>query len=451
MAAGPRADWTGSYNPFMDCGLARPILGALLWLHVALAYQTQADAEFARAMQLAASGRFADAEASLRALAIAQPKIFEVQYRLGLILLRQDKAKEAAVRFQSAIDLTLSSALAWAGLAQSQWKLSLKTQAMASAKQAKKLAGAEPAAWRALSIFYSDAKDFAAAAECEQNWGSASPNDSQSNARAAKFYVLAGKAERSARQPAKAVEAYQRAIQLAADEPEPYFELAALLLDHRTPEPAVPVLESAISRFPKNAEFRRLLGLAQYQLGAIPQAISAFIAVCDLDPDSEIGYASLETLVNDAGPRLPEIIKRFETFESRNPSSPVGHYLLARALSVQGAPTSQRQLLLRKAISAATDFWPAYYELGLLLENEDKAESESKTNEALQALTEAARLNPQYAPAHFALARVYASAGNRQKAIEHRKIHSQLLARQRTQAERAREESPALGYRLSGR
>ncbi len=447
MVAGPRADWIGSYNPFMYCGLARPILGAFLWLHVALAYQTQAEAEFARAMQLAASGRFAEAEASLRALAIAQPKIFEIQYRLGLILLRQDKAKEAAIRFQSAVDLTPSSALAWAGLAQSQWKLSLKTQSIASANQAKKLAGAQPAAWRALSIFYADANDFATAAECEQKWGSASPNDSQSNARAAKLYVLAGKAERSAKQPAKAVEAYQRAIQLAADEPEPYFELAALLLDHRTPEPAVPVLESAISRFPKNAEFRRLLGLAQYQLGAIPQAISAFIAVCDLDPDSEIGYASLETLVNDAGPRLPEIIKRFETFESRNPSNPVGHYLLARALSVQGAPTSQREPLLRKAISAATDFWPAYYELGVLLESE----SENKTNEALRALTEAARLNPQYAPAHFALARVYASAGNREKAIEHRKIHSQLLARQRTQAERAREESPALGYRLSGR
>jgi tetratricopeptide (TPR) repeat protein len=429
----------------MYSGFGRPLLVACLLCRVASAYQGQADAEFTRAMQLAANGQFAEAEASLRTLEIAQPKIFEIRYRLGLILLRRDKPKEAATRFQSAIEIAPKSALAWVGLAQSRLKLSARPESLEAAARAGKLAPNEPAAWRALAIFYADAKDFSKAAGCEEKWSLASPGDSQSKARTAGFYISAGKAERAAKQPAKAVDFYQRAIRLVPDEPEPYFELAALLLDHRTPEPAVPVLDSAISRFPKDPEFRRLLGLAQYQLGNMPQAISAFLSVCDLDPDSEIGYASLETLLNDAGSRLPEIIKRFETFRSRKPASPVGHYLLARALFVQGAAASDKETLLRKAISAAADFWPAHYELGLLLE------AGGKNNEALQALTAAVRINPQYAPAHFALARLYARTGDRTRTVEHRKIHSQLLAGQRTLAERARDESPALNYRLSGR
>ena len=429
----------------MYSGFGRPVLVVFLFFQMAFAYQSQANAEFTRAMRLAASGQFADAEASLRSLESAHPKLFEIRYRLGLILLRQNKPKEAVIRFQSAIELAPKSALAWVGLAQSRLKLPARPPALEAAGRAVQLAPEEPAAWRALAIFYAESEDFSKAAECEERWSLASPGDSQSKGRTAEYYVSAGKAERAAKQPAKAADSYQRAIRLAPDDPKPYFELAALLLDHRTPEPAVPFLDSAISRFPKDPEFRRLLGLAQYQLGNVPQAISAFLSVCDLDPDTEIGYASLETLLNDAGSRLPEIIERFHTFRSRKPASPVGHYLLARALTIQAAPASDRELLLRKAISVATDFWPAHYELGLLLEGE------SKLNEALRSLTEAARINPRYAPAHFALARLHARAGDRTQAVEHRKIHGQLLARQRTLAERARDESPALNYRLSGR
>lgn len=382
--------------------VTRPLVTAFLALALAAA-----DAEFSRAMQLAADGRFAEAEESLRALEIAQPKAFEVRYRLGLILLRQEKVKEAAQRFEAAVALAPASAIAWVGLAQARLKSLQPGPALEAAGHARKLAANEPTALRALAI----------------------------------FYVEAGKSHRISKQPAQAVDAYQNAIRLAPDRQEAYFELAALLLDHRTPQPAVAVLDSAAARFPKEPEFRRLLGLAHYQLGNIAQAIDAFFAVADLDPDSEVGYASLETLLPDAGPKLPEIIQRFRTFRTRQPATPVGHYLLARALTVTGAPIAEVEPLLRQAVQVDSTFWPAHYELAQQLETEGKLE------EAVRAVTEAVRLNPQYAPGHFVLARLHARMGDRNRAIEHRKIHSDLLARQRDLAARARAESPALRYR----
>ncbi len=419
--------------------MARPGRVALLiatFIACASGWQSPAEAEFQRALQLVAAGRFAEAEAPLRALEASHPKLFEVRYRLALVLLRQDKAKEAVSRFQSAVELEPRSAIAWAGMAQARWKLGLKPQALESAGQAKKFAVEQPAAWRALAIFYADANEFANAAECELQWARASPQSApESMLRAAGYY-------RIAKQPAKAVDTYQEAIRLAPDREQAYLELAALLLDHRTPQPAVALLGTAVSRFPKNVEFRRLLGLAHYQLGATSDAIEAFLAICDLDPDSELGYASLETLLNDAGTRLPEITARFERFRKLRPSSPVGHYLLAIAGIAQQTPSQETIALLRESIHADKAFWPAHYELGQQLA------TQGLTAEALVELNEAVRLNPQYAPAHFALARAYTAQGDKDLAIKHRKIHSELLAHERDQAARARSESPALRYRL---
>jgi tetratricopeptide (TPR) repeat protein len=409
------------------------------------AAQASPDAEFSRAMQLAAAGQFAEAENSLRGLETTHPKVFEVRYRLGLVLLRQEKAKEAIQAFQVALSLSPDSALAWAGLAQSRWKHQLRSEAMLAAAHGSKLASRQPAAWRALALFYAEAGEFGKAADCEERWAEATPGDSQSRTRAARYYAAAGKSYRSGKQPGKAADAFQKAISLAPDQPEAYFEFAAMLLDHRTPEPAIPVLQEAAARFPKDTEFRRLLGLAHYQIGSIDQAVSDFIALCDLEPSSDIGYASLETLLTEAGSRLSEIIDRFQALRTSQPANPIGHYLLARALSAKGVAAAELESLLRQSIRTAGDFWPAYYELGVLLEKE------GNTVEAVRALTESARLNPSHAPSHFALAQLHARTGDRAKAVEHRKIHNKLLAQQRTLAERAREESPALSYRPNDR
>src|SRR4051794_33917308 len=103
--------------------MARPSRAALLiatFIACASSWQSPAEAEFQRAMQLVAAGKFAEAEAPLKALEASYPKLFEVRYRLALVLLRQDKVKEAVSRFQSAVELEPRSAIARAGMAQAR-------------------------------------------------------------------------------------------------------------------------------------------------------------------------------------------------------------------------------------------------------------------------------------------------------------------------------------------
>src|SRR5262249_37372313 len=158
-------------------------------------------------------------------------------------------------------------------------------------ERAGRLATSEPPLWRALTIFYTDANEFARAAEFEERWGRTPGADRESGLRHCRLRVRAGDSKRApsvclqaiatgeslelqqllgdayqlAGDPPKAVEAYQRAIRLDPSEAGSYLKLVTLFLDHRTPLPAIAVLGNVLPQFPKHAELRRLLGLAYYQ------------------------------------------------------------------------------------------------------------------------------------------------------------------------------------------
>jgi len=275
--------------------------------------QTATGDDLARAMNLAAQGRFAEAEQVLRAIEPTYPDQFEVRYRLGLILLRQGNAREAAIRFEAAAQKSPAAPLAWLGLAQARLRLGERDTALQAAERAARLANAAPPIWRALAMFYTDANEFARAAEFEERLGRTPGADPESGLRHCRLRVraaddkravpvclqaiagrdspdlqqLLGDAYRLARDAPKAVEAYQRAIQLDPNEPISYLKLVNLFLDHRTPLPAIAVLDSALPRFTKDSEFRRLLGLAYYQTGDFDKAIQQFLTVLDIEPDAD--------------------------------------------------------------------------------------------------------------------------------------------------------------------
>ena len=66
--------------------------------------------------------------------------------------------------------------------------------------------------------------------------------------------------------------------------------------------------------------------------------------------------------------------------------------------------------------------------------------------EAALALEKTVELNPGYAPAHYELAKTYSRSGQRERAVEERKIHHQLVTQRRDEAERRRQENPRLPY-----
>lgn len=227
---------------------------------------------------------------------------------------------------------------------------------------------------------------------------------------------------------------YQEAIHLDPSRPSYYIALAQLLLDHETPEPAEAVLRNAAQRFPRSPAVLRLLGLAEYAQGKNREALDTFLKVIDAVPNSESAYASLEALLTDAGPRLPEIVTKLRTFSERNPASPIGPFLLALAIPEEAEP------LLRQATRAAPDFWPAYFELHKVLKARNNWE------ESELCLRKTVGLNPDYAPAHYALAECYNRKGDRGGAAKERALHHKLLEDQRQAEERHRALAPRLNY-----
>ncbi len=212
-----------------------------------------------------------------------------------------------------------------------------------------------------------------------------------------------------------------------------------MFLDHDTAEPAELVLNNAAHRFPNNADVLRLLGLAAYAQGKIREALDAFLKAIDADPDVESAYASLEALLPDAQQRRPEIIAKLTKFSARRPASPIGPFLLAIL------EPEKSEELLRRAIGVAPGFWPAYFELHKALK------AQEKRDEAAAALEKAVELNPDYAPAHYALAEYYARKGDRARAAQERELHHKLLAEQRKADEQHRARAPRLAYTVENR
>jgi tetratricopeptide (TPR) repeat protein len=239
--------------------------------------------------------------------------------------------------------------------------------------------------------------------------------------------------------PAKAVSNYQEAIRADPSQPAYRAELAQYFLDHRTPEPAVILLEEAARQFPSDVEILRLKGMAYYARGRSREALDAFLEVLKREADRLDVWASLDTLIPEAGERLPELTQMLQAFCERHSSAPLGYYLLARV------PGQDSEALLRKAIAVSAEFWPAYFELHKLLKDR------GQPREAVEALEKVMSLNPGFAPAHYAASQLYSALGDHKRAKREREIHHRLLTEQRAAAEKHNAARPRLSYEVPAR
>lgn len=182
---------------------------------------------------------------------------------------------------------------------------------------------------------------------------------------------------------------------------------ARVLLDERHEKQAELALREALKTQKNSAEAHRLLGLALYAQGRNESAIDAFLTAIDLAPEEATLYAGLETLLpNDA--RRAAIDTRLQAYARKHPDSPLGWYLLA----LSGGGQSQ----LERALQADPTFWPAAFALHRYV----------PPQRAIQLLELVTAQNPNYAPAYYALAQLYAQTGDREKAGAARKRHHAL-------------------------
>jgi tetratricopeptide (TPR) repeat protein len=215
---------------------------------------------------------------------------------------------------------------------------------------------------------------------------------------------------------------YGRAIELGPADEHYYFEAAHANLLLQRFDPAVQILESGCKKFPKSAQLELALGVAYYGQRRFADATAAFLHTIDLAPEVEQPYVFLGKMLDQAGDRMPDVLRRFRKWASANPKDPLAQFVYAKGLLVSGGDPVEAARLLRSSIALKGDQWESHYELGVLLEQQ------RNFSEAASELERSAELSPSQADVHYHLSRVYDRLGQSDKAEEQRGLHERLTA-----------------------
>jgi tetratricopeptide (TPR) repeat protein len=371
-------------------------------------------------------------------LLLADP--FETAYRAGLAALNNNDLGVAESQLESASRLQPQNAGVWLALAQTYWKLKKAQASQAAASRAESLAQ-DPAVLHGLAFFYSEASNFARAAELETRYAASAPDAypaavelylragklaaAMEVARKglaaqdrAELHNLLGKAYQAQGDAASAVTEFKAAIERSPYEEPFYFDLAQLQLKQQNFGAALKTLAAGRKNFDKSAQLELAAGVAYYGLRRFPEAIDAFLRTIRLDPSVEQPYVFLGRMLDQAEDKLPRIVEAFVAFAKRAPDNYQSSFLYGKALALENP--QEAEAMLRKSIARNEGFWESHFELGLVLENEHKLD------EAAAELRRAAELNPQDAAVHYRLARIYDRLGKAAEARSEREQHARL-------------------------
>jgi len=233
--------------------------------------------------------------------------------------------------------------------------------------------------------------------------------------RAGRDYEAGGQLEQAAAE-------YERALELNPREEQYYFEAAHAYLLLQRFDPAVRILERGSKTFPKSAQLELALGVAYYGQRRFGEATAAFLRTNDLAPEVEQPYVFLAKMLDQAGDKMPEVLRRFQKWASANPNDPRAQFVYAKGLVESGGDPVQAERLLRASIALKGDQWESHYQLGVLLEQQ------RKYSDAARELENSAAINPKQADIHYHLSRVYDRLGEADKAAEERGLHERLTA-----------------------
>jgi tetratricopeptide (TPR) repeat protein len=211
-----------------------------------------------------------------------------------------------------------------------------------------------------------------------------------------------------------AAEQFQKAAHADPSE-ENLFDWGNNLLQLRAYPPATDVLVEAVRRFPRSPRLQVALGIARYSRGQFEDAIRAFSAAADLEPDDERPYLFLGEMYGVSTELGPEVTKRLARFVERQPAHALGHFFYAMSLwkGAAGAPAPPDvQVHLKKAVALDPRLAKAHFQLGVLYGDQ------GRYPEAIAALEEAVRLEPSMAQAHYRLAQAYRRTGREELAVK---------------------------------
>jgi tetratricopeptide (TPR) repeat protein len=392
--------------------------------------------EFQAALTAQDKGDLDRAESLLRDLHIHHPGIFQVDETLGLLLVSRGHIPGALPLLQSAVREQPASDVAHANLGAAYYQLHRDQLALDEFEHAVQINPANVSAQESLgrvSIENEKPEQAAKAFLAAQKLKPEDPDlkldcitallaanrlddaqkmlstlvDSDESARA---QSLLGEADEKAGKFQQAGQHYARAVALEPSE-ENAWQMAVELLRHWTFDAAVAEFQAASAKFPESKRLRLGLGAAFFGDAKYAQAVPVFADLLQSDPDST-KYAELLGISCNAPlatntPRCSMLVSYAQAHpaDARAATYAAG-YLLTEIDNQQNVDLA-RQLLTR-AVAADPKLPEAQFQMGVALQQSDDWKG------SVAYLERAVRLKPDYAQAHYRLARAYWKVGRHQ-------------------------------------
>ena len=225
---------------------------------------------------------------------------------------------------------------------------------------------------------------------------------------AAELHNLLGDVEAAASHVEAAARQYEIAARADPSEKN-LFDLGSFLVSHRGFDQARIVFEYATGRYPQSARLRVGLGVAEYSLGQYDEAVKALCQAVDLDPTDTKALDFVGKMYDISPAYADEVTKRLKRFAEVYPDSAAANYYYAlslrkRALGSTGDAKSAERYFTN-AVKLQPDWAEAHFELGLLYEDrEDYAR-------AIAEYEAATALDPTAPKPHYRLAALYRKSG----------------------------------------
>jgi tetratricopeptide (TPR) repeat protein len=244
----------------------------------------------------------------------------------------------------------------------------------------------------------------------------------------AELYNLAARAYAGAGHIQEAYNALRQAAQLEPNAPENYIDLASICLEHDNFDLGLEVVDIGLRHLPDSWRLYLQRGVLLAMKGLMSDAEKEFETARRLAPDPAVPYAALGMVWMQSG-QTDKAVEVLRAERKRRPDHVVP-YIFAVALLRSGvdptAPAAAEAVAaLRDSIRANPQFAPARAELGRLLLKRDQVDL------AVRELEKAVELDPGSTPALYALSQAYLKKGDRSRAEDLISRVSKLNAKER--------------------
>lgn len=348
------------------------------------------------------SGDLDQAGIHLRRALEVDPELAPARFRLGEVLRKQGRPKEAAEQYRHALRLNPAHAAAHNGLG----LILMERQQIEAALEHFRLA--------VRSDFLSaDAHANSGTVLLRQGQGEEATREFhralQIEPNSPGVYRSLGVARAGLGRHEQAVSAFRQAISLKPEDPEAHYNLGLSRNELGRQAEAIQAFERAIDLRSDYAEAHSSLGVAYGQAGRLPEAVESFREAVRIDPENGEAYSNLGLVLGRLG-QWKEAAAALAQVVRVNPGDVPTHLKLGLAYG-QAGDFQQAVESFQRAIEVKPDFAEAYSNLGVAYGQL------GRHREASQAFLEAVRLQPESLQAHLHLGTSYVQLGNLPEAI----------------------------------